>query len=173
MSNLPAKPEPGEISSRSPSQDGRRYTRRLAPMANQHPYPHQRREEPPRRDDVYIAPSPRRPPPTFLDTYVAPPPAYDRREDERYQREYAEWERKYGREYYEHQGSAARRHRGNDRRTWDREDSARSWDTRPEHSGRGRGNSRHRGYDRNPRARDSGRGRGFRSRASGSPSRPS
>src|ERR1700689_1428623 len=165
--NLPAKPEPGEISPVSPPQDDRHYTGRTAPMA---PPGHHRREEP-RRNDVYIARSPPRARAHLAhgdsyvasDTYVAPP-AYDRREDDRYRREYAEWDRQFGRDYYgSHHGPAERRERGHDRRTWEREEGGRSWEARHEYDRRDRA---YRPNERPPRSRNSSdRGRRGRSRA--------
>jgi hypothetical protein len=167
MSNLPAKPEPGEISPRSPAQDDRHYTARTTPMAP----PSQYRREEPRRNDVYIARSP--PPrargaPAHVDSYVASdtyvaPAAYDRREDDRYRRDYADWDRRFGREFY---GSGERRERGSDRRGWEREDGGRNWDARHDRD------RAHRHNDRLPRPRDSSdRDRRWRSRTSVSPTR--
>ena len=162
MSNLPAKPEPGEISPRSPSQDDRHYTGRTVPMVSLSQY---RREEP-RRNDIYIARSPPRtrgPPIDSWDTYVA---RYDRREDDRCRREYTEWERHHGREYYRSRSrSAERRQRSTDRR----EHGGRNWEARHEYDRHDRG---YRLNDRPPRSRNSAdRDRRWRSRASVSPTR--
>jgi hypothetical protein len=164
MSSLPPKPEPGEISPRTPQQDDRRYTGRTALMAA----PSQYRRDDPRRSDVYIARSPPRTrgPPVHGDSYVASdtyvaPSVYDRREDETYRRDYAEWDRRFGREYYKS------RERGGDRRGWERDDGARSWEARHDYDRRDRG---HRANDRLPR--DSfERDRRWRPRASVSPPR--
>src|SRR5882762_2700597 len=172
MSSLPAKPEPGEISPRSPPHDerDRHYTSRTAPMVQY------RRDEPRRSGDVYIAPSPpprARGPPVHGDSYVASdsyvaPGAYDRRDDDRHRREFAERERNHGREYYagSHRGAAERRERGSDRRTWEREEGGSSWEARHEYDRRNRG---HRANERP--LRPSERDRRWRSRASVSPAR--
>lgn len=171
--DLPAKPEPGEISPKSPSPE-RRYMGRPAPMAPPSQYAYSRREDP-RRDDVYIAhrsPSRPRPSPAYVDSYVAsdryalPPPDYDRG------REYAERERLRDGHARDYHGPSDRRDSGGDRRNWERErerdGGGRNWEPRREFDRRDRGCGR-RGSERPSRPREPDRK--WRTRASVSPSR--